>query len=331
VSIIKEPPETASIGPHRVVELVVDRGGLVHYEERGAENPRTSSPSPAAPLSCSVRQAHPELAVRCRRRGPSKAPVGVGDLGEELLGLALGGGEAEHEGAREVEGSVQGYDAAHGALARLARAVEEHPRRGGAQEPLLPGVGVQSERGGEVTRSRASLRSAARLGTVRPLQCAHDGPQRLRVGLQGATITARSSSHSGETLRFTTGRSSSSPRSFASSSRLPLASLMAESAVLAPRPPPPCPDGECPALEVPDLVEQVSASATSAGLLGHDQLGGKVIRPVAPHGPLPKPSDNVRRSRRPKRLPPAPVYLLASGVGAHRTATRHGLGLPPRE
>src|SRR5215217_7929708 len=46
-------------------------------------------------------------------------------------------------------------------------------------------------------------------------------------------MTARSSSHSGETVRLTTGRSSRSPRSLARSSRLPLASLMAPRAVLS--------------------------------------------------------------------------------------------------
>jgi hypothetical protein len=46
-------------------------------------------------------------------------------------------------------------------------------------------------------------------------------------------MTTRSSSHSGETFRLTTGHSSNSPISLASSSRLPLASLMAPRAVLA--------------------------------------------------------------------------------------------------
>src|SRR5829696_3293892 len=56
-------------------------------------------------------------------------------------------------------------------------------------------------------------------------------PRASEYGSSAPTITALSSSHSGETWRFTTGRSSSSPSSFASSSRLPLASLMADRAV----------------------------------------------------------------------------------------------------
>ena len=83
-----------------------------------------------------------------------------------------------------VEGTVEGYHGRHGGLAALPAAVQKDALRARTQKVLLLGVGLHPDRAKPI-RSRASLKSLARLTITRALQGAQDGTSRLWVCVQG--------------------------------------------------------------------------------------------------------------------------------------------------
>jgi hypothetical protein len=90
-----------------------------------------------------------QLEARChlsgRADGAANGGVERGDLSEELLALALRGGEEQYERIGAVQGGVQGEAGRRGALAALPRCEEQHSLGVGAQGAALPRVRLEAQ------------------------------------------------------------------------------------------------------------------------------------------------------------------------------------------
>jgi hypothetical protein len=84
--------------------------------------------------------------------GLAQADVEVGDLLEELGGLAKAAGEDQDQGAGVEERLDQGVDGDDGGLAGLAGTVEEQARLIALENIGLPGIGVEAEEMHDVER-----------------------------------------------------------------------------------------------------------------------------------------------------------------------------------
>jgi len=90
--------------------------------------------------AAAVGELHAELGFVGAADRPADAVVGVEDLAENLLALALAGGEQQHVGFRLQEGGVQGQGGRDGRFSGLAAAVEEDFSLLRQQNVSLPGV-----------------------------------------------------------------------------------------------------------------------------------------------------------------------------------------------
>ena len=102
-----------------------------------------------------VRELYAELPVGLGSDGPASSSrrsrgVHLGNLGERLLCLALGGGEYQDEAPRMIDGTMEADEGSHRGLATLPASVEEHPIRCGPEEFLLPRIRLEAHSPGEL-------------------------------------------------------------------------------------------------------------------------------------------------------------------------------------